>query len=1002
MKKVLIITSLLLFCAAAFAQDNNAKFKGWKQTKTEHFTFVYEDASREATEGFVKIADDAWNQVAKIYSIPKENIRVYVTGRTNTVNAYTYFSPLEIGMFTNPCTLTDFGFRANWQKLFFTHELIHAANCSFEDRPTWPEYAFGPFMNTLDKVDVNGWALEGLTTVLETELTDGGRGRSPFFEMDYKAPTLDNGFISYEDIGLEKEPPRGQSYVIGYLIMRSIADRYGIQALADIERNREFLGSWEDSVKLVTGETAQDIYRDVRIALAKKYADERKIPEGIIISPRELNTNYFKPAIVFDDGSFITIRTAKGQAAAVVRFDPSAKSGRNYLQDTKPEEDLNTVFKETILFTGSIMDTESVTADVNGNLYTTMAIISYDKMPGPALESAIYSWTEEKGLKQLTKGTSVFQPSVSRNGNTLIAVEQKGMQMRLVKVDTTSGQVTSLLEDKNLSFMQPNVNADGTKVAFLVVSDERARVAVMNLDGSGKYEIVANDEDQIYDPLNPTWNSDGLLTYTSNQRGRLESYEITQSEEGEWISTPVVSDPIGSTWTYKNDLGIYYTSKAGSGYVIKMKPLSEWGVVADFEGPSPAGEKICFGHLENDYPDFKPYTVLSEVEEPEKSEEEKKSELLAKFKINKDEEKPIPVKGKTVKHRSEENAKKAEEANSTITEITEEKPFIPLPQPLLYSPFVAAVTDSDKKTDYLGIGGFVLGSTPKLQLSSGLWIADAFYYPKINNWSGLGIIVFPVGNASVTVLGMRKIGAANYSGETIFGEKNSFVLGTSIPFVYKVYPMDTFHIAANVEGAFRHRRYGENAFTPAADLKTLMSLGGKVGIEMNYIHDFIKDSNCKANMVASVLSSYNILTNQFLLGYEGGITLGYRMGLATYNFKANGRYTPINANSLLSESMITYGGEDVSTDYSFRIVPSVEMVTGMSKYYVQTLESYGANGFVWDQTTAYGYEVGLFDSMEEICVGFRCICDLSEEFKFENLYKDYKFYFKIKSAFFGN
>lgn len=996
MKKVVSIITTFLLCSALFAQNNDEKFKGWKQTKTEHFTFVYEDASREATEGFIKYADEAWNKVAKIYSIPRENIRVYVTGRTNTVNAFTYFAPLEIGMFTNPCTLTDFGFRDNWQKLFFTHELIHAANCSFEDNIKWPEYAFGPYVKALDMtISVNGWALEGLTTVLETELTAGGRGRSPYFELNYKAPTLDNGFIAYEDIGLEQEPPRGQSYVMGYLLMRSIADRYGIEALADIERNRkDYDEYWEDAVKRVTGESAQNIYRDVRIALAKKYADERKIPEGIIITPRDLNTNYYKPAIVFDDGTFISIRTAKGQTPAVVRFDPSAKSGRNYLQNTKPEEDLNTVFKETVLFTGSLMDGDSITADTKGNIYTPMAIVSYDKLPGPMLESALYVWNEESGLKRLTKGTSLFQPSVSRNGKVLIAVEQKGMQMRLVKVDTESGKVTSLLEDKNISFLQPNVNADGTKVAFLAVSDERARVAVMNLDGSENYEIVANDGETIYDPTYPIWNSDGLLTYTSNNRGRLETFEITQSEEGEWISTPVISDPIGSTWAYKNDLGIYYTSKAGSGNVIKMKPLNEWGVVADFEGPSPAGEKICFGHLENDYPDFKPYTVLSEIEEPEKSEEEKAQEKKNKF-AKKDQEKPIPVKGKTVKHRSEENIKKAEEANSTITEIQEEKLFVPLPQPLLYTPWAGFTVDTDDSV-FWGFGGIAMGTTPKLQLSSGVWVLDAFYYPKINNWSGMAIMVAPVGNAVVSASAIRFIGSVESGENKIFSERNTLGLGISVPFVHKIYPKDSFFVKSNTSGAFRYKRFGENAFTVPAAMSTYLGLDGKTGLEVDYTHDFEKDSGIKANGSVSVLSNYNLKENNFLLGYEGIFNTGYRMGISNYIFSTKIRYTPLNAEGLISNSMLTYNGEDVSAEFPLRMVTSLETIQGISKLYLETIHSH----FVWEGTVVYGCEFGLYDSLEEICVGVSCLYDFDDDLTVENLFKNYKFYFTFKAPYF--
>ena len=98
MKKHLIASTLFFtfLCPFFFSQNNEMKFSGWKKTETEHFTFIYEEAQKEATEGYIKIADDAWNKVAKIYALPQNKTNVFVTGRTNTVNAFTFFSPAEI------------------------------------------------------------------------------------------------------------------------------------------------------------------------------------------------------------------------------------------------------------------------------------------------------------------------------------------------------------------------------------------------------------------------------------------------------------------------------------------------------------------------------------------------------------------------------------------------------------------------------------------------------------------------------------------------------------------------------------------------------------------------------------------------------------------------------------------------------------------------------------------------------------------------------------------
>jgi hypothetical protein len=233
MKKFLKVALFLLFCGTTFANDY-VKFKGWKQAETKHFRFIYEAASEPAAKKYAEFADEAWEKIARIYSMPQDKTDVYVFSRMNIVNAYTMFSPPEIIMFDSPIIYNHFGFREDWMKLFFTHELIHIANINFEDKDYIFTKVFGETVRGMDYSSIPGWALEGLTTVLETELTNGGRGRSPYFELDFKAPTLDNALIPYRLIGTEQEPPSGQIYVMGYLIMRSSADRCCIQALADM------------------------------------------------------------------------------------------------------------------------------------------------------------------------------------------------------------------------------------------------------------------------------------------------------------------------------------------------------------------------------------------------------------------------------------------------------------------------------------------------------------------------------------------------------------------------------------------------------------------------------------------------------------------------------------------------------------------------------------------------------------------------------------------------
>ena len=970
MKKISFIFTItfLLLTTPFFAQNNEMKFSGWKKTETNHFNFIYEDAQREATQGFIKIADDAWNQVGKIYAFPQDKTNVYITGRTNTVNAFTYFSPTEIVMFTNPCTLTDFTFRDNWQKLFFTHELIHVANIRFEDKSHLMQTLFGSSITTLDYSFVDGWAKEGLATVLETEITKGGRGRSPYFELNYKALTLDNGFIPYDNIGLEKEPPRGQNYVMGYLIMRSIADRYGIQALADIERNRAFLDTFEKSVQLVTGQTPQDIYRDARIALAKKYADERKIPEGIIISPRELNTNYFTPAIINNDGSLIALRTAPQESSAVVRLDPSAKYGRNYLEDTKVEKDMNTLFKETILFSGNFMDTDSITADENGVIYACLGIQSNDRAPGLSLESSLHVWSKDKGLKRLTKNTSLFQPDVSRNGSTLVAVEQHGMDMRLVKIDTETGALTVLLEKPGLSFIQPAVNADGSKVAFLELDDCRARVAVLETSKPSEYKIVANDDETIYDPIEPVWNSDGKLLFCCNYRGRLEMFEVNEGG----APKAVVSDPIGATWAYKTSRGIYYTSLSSSGNVIKMKPESEWGKVPAFNGPSPSGQIIHFGDLESDYPDFQPYTVLSEIEDNSEDADQSFSSLFAK-----PSDEPIPVRGKKVKHRLEENIKKAEEDDSTITEIQNEKNFIPALNPILYFPIVNSINFNNE--NYFGFGMLATFIGSRMQYKNYFGLTYLLYYPKINNFeANFSFAFYPLGHSDFDFFINRNLS----NNSNLFTESNIISLGYTLPIISRKQGKNDIYFCGLTYMSAELSRSSNQALSIISNAEN--KYGGYAGAGFEFSLSQSLPRNCAQTfdmvvMGTTYCSLFNNSNPDFRFGLESELSYTLDKRLIKYELSLKGRYSPYPANICPPNSSVKYGGKNLDSSMPVRLVPNLSLTlpniilnTLDSKAYCEMLISANPaeqSSFICDRSLMTGLELGKYDNHFEFAAG---------------------------------
>ena len=86
LRSLFLSAILMVIGATAFANDY-VKFKGWRQAESTHFRFIYEAASEEAAKKYAEFADEAWEKIAKIYSMPQEKTNVYVFSRLNIVNA---------------------------------------------------------------------------------------------------------------------------------------------------------------------------------------------------------------------------------------------------------------------------------------------------------------------------------------------------------------------------------------------------------------------------------------------------------------------------------------------------------------------------------------------------------------------------------------------------------------------------------------------------------------------------------------------------------------------------------------------------------------------------------------------------------------------------------------------------------------------------------------------------------------------------------------------------
>ncbi len=878
-KRLALAAAIALAVAGTLAAGE--PFTGWKTASTRHFRFIYEDAGRAQAEAFAKIADAAWNEVSSAYSTPPELTDVTVTARTDTVNAFAEGLNRSISLYTVPPTSPEFGFRDSWERVFFTHELIHIANFAFEGKSHPAADLFGPLVHYFDLADIEPWYVEGLTTVLETELTSGGRGRSPFFELYYKAPAIEDSFIAYSDIGAEREAPRGQIYVMGYLIMRSIADRFGLDALADIERNRNDDRDFDESVELVTGMTGEQLYRDARISLAKKYAKERAIPEGKTVTPRDPNTYYYRPALVAKDG-MITLRAGDSGDMAAVRINPSTG-------------------EEKTLFAGPFVDEYALAASEDGTIVAAMTKTKYDAAPGYAEETDLYRWSKKDGLKKLTDGVSLFQPTLSRSGNRLVAVELAGARYRLVEISLADGGRTVLAESATESYIEPTLSADGAKVAFLSVDGSKATLcsaimppkdSLLPLAKNG-IERTINATGPIVDVANPSWTPDGKLLYAANARGRLEIFELRDGK-----GVPVLADPVGATWANVTDEGIWYASYAGTGNVVKIKPRSSWGDVPSFDGPSAPGEIVSFGALAADYEGFSPFSATEE-------------------------------------HASDAGKKKKDTAQKrgaagTRTETQDylgaETRFGNAPKLLFWMPIVSCVSDGDGSSAF-GIGAAAIFAGHQLQngMAGTELVLGGSFYPGENQLEGFALAGFPFLNGEVTALGQRRLSADSEA--DVFSETNSGRLSLSLPLEATYFYFDHVDCAIILGGTAVAGRSSDSMFPASSSLPFERGLSASAGLDFSVSSRFSDDLYGEMRATASVIpTTFPTSSGTAYLASEGSfaVTIGDPNVLGEFSVRSRWFDFPEDAPAM--PTLANLRGEELSYLYPGRTILGASII----------------------------------------------------------------------------
>ena len=427
------------------------------------------------------------------------------------------------------------------------------------------------------------WFLEGIATHTETLFTDGGRGRNPFFEMEYRAFVLSHGFFPLSQAAYSSYfPPADRDWIGGYLFFRYLFDHYGNDIYVRIHDEYvkfPLLGPWK-AIERTTGRPAEAMYRDMVQELEARYASQTPVDEGNRVMPERIG-DYFLP--VTTSRGWYLYRSTLDEAPAIVRYDPSTR-------------------RERLLLSTPLTDSVSLTASADG---ARIVFSTYEATLGKSGQIVASDLFElgpgDRQVRRVTTGAHAWQPRLSPDGTRLLAVSAIGPCSRLVEVDQRDGSLHLLFSARDAIVSTPSFSPDGSRVAFEVAVHGTREHPRPPAPEPGTPDLCQRSTHATSTSIWPAWPSvppetgawyprfvdNENLLFSSAASGTLALYS-TDIDSGE--CSLVCEDPVGA-WAGEvvGDEILYATYRA-DGYTLMEKPLQRKESRASARCPCAAGE----------------------------------------------------------------------------------------------------------------------------------------------------------------------------------------------------------------------------------------------------------------------------------------------------------------------------------------------------------------------------------------------------------------------------
>ncbi len=458
----------------------------WRQINTPKFQIVYPDFYETKAQKFASVLDTLYGVIGTSLKTTPPKVPFLLHTNTAYYNGLSVWAPKRIELWTTTPP-TNYPYPWSWQLAI--HEWRHAVQVYALKQGAskaliniFGEHIYG----ILVAAYIPTWFLEGDAVVAETALSPSGRGKTPDFNMYFKAQVLEKGRYSYDKalLGSMKDYVP-DSYNFGYHLASFGREIYGkdiwAYMLENVGRNFWKIQTFGKSEKRGINIKTQELYNQMMDTLSKRWEEEESEKNAStyplnstksISKKKKYYTNYSSPKQI-NDSTVVAIKTSN--------FNPP-----KLVSITKDKE-------ENIFSLGRILHSY---IDARDNHLLWSELKSHYRWEHENYSDIFEYDIQTDTYKQITFKKRYYTPAYNPNNlNIIVAIEDDSINnQHLVIIDKTNGEIIKKFFNKEgySKFSYPSWSIDNSEI-YLIKSNQYGKSII-------KYNIYDEKQSLIMPP----------------------------------------------------------------------------------------------------------------------------------------------------------------------------------------------------------------------------------------------------------------------------------------------------------------------------------------------------------------------------------------------------------------------------------------------------------------------------------------------------------------------